>query len=195
MSIWDNPKADELLRQHYITEGKSCAQTAAILNQAFGGSISRNAVIGRAYRKGWTTGGPAEHVRRTRVATRRINGPPKFKKPPAEKRLKPPPPAALQPTPSRPASLLMVVTGTPVVLADLEPGQCKFALNDPPPGEMDRTLFCAAPQEGEGPYCKDHHHFVVDHVGMARAAKRDRKSPRALASTVRDRGHFGGALR
>lgn len=55
--------------------------------------------------------------------------------------------------------------GPSKLLADLCSGECHWPLNDPGPGRMDETRFCAAPgapAPGEGlPFCEHHHRRAV----------------------------------
>ena len=60
-----------------------------------------------------------------------------------------PPPIPLPPLRQAPA------TGTPAILADLKPGTCHWPLDDPGPGRMHLTRFCAGPAPG-GVYCEAH---------------------------------------
>jgi hypothetical protein len=55
---------------------------------------------------------------------------------------------------------------TPVMLTELLPGCCKFAMNNPPPGRAVEMLFCAAPVEKPGGnWCAQHAAVVRGSVG------------------------------
>jgi hypothetical protein len=58
------------------------------------------------------------------------------------------------PIPYKPQLIAVPDNARPVALADLGQRQCRWPLDDPGPGEMARTLFCAAPAEGI--YCACH---------------------------------------
>ena len=51
--IWSD-EAVSLLNRFYVEEGLSAAQTAAALHRALGGNPTRNAVLGKAQRLGWS---------------------------------------------------------------------------------------------------------------------------------------------
>jgi len=48
--------------------------------------------------------------------------------------------------------------GTPrhITIADLEPGDCKWIMND----DTSRAEFCALPCDGSSVYCADHHRMA-----------------------------------
>jgi hypothetical protein len=48
---------------------------------------------------------------------------------------------------------------TPVMLTELLPGCCKFAMNNPPPGRAVEMLFCAQKVKF-GPWCSNHRTVV-----------------------------------
>jgi hypothetical protein len=59
---------------------------------------------------------------------------------------------------------------TPVMLTELLPGCCKFAMNNPPPGRAVEMLFCAAPVEKPGGnWCAQHAAVVRGSVGKGAA--------------------------
>jgi hypothetical protein len=57
---------------------------------------------------------------------------------------------------------------TPVMLTELLPGCCKFAMNNPPPGRAVEMLFCAEPVEKPGGnWCAQHAAVVRGSVGTS----------------------------
>jgi GcrA cell cycle regulator len=130
----------------YLREGFTASEVA----DALGGGLTRGAVIGKIRRLGF--------LKRERVA-------PTGADPACARAARPSCPAAtprverrLPPQrPPQPLPPLRQVgsTGTPVPLAMLACGACRWPIDDPGPGMMHTALFCAGPT-ANGPYCAAH---------------------------------------
>lgn len=83
-----------------------------------------------------------------------------------------PAPVNAEAAPDEPGKAILLAeadcTAGPRALAKLRFGQCKWPLDDPGPGLMDRTLFCAAPS-GEHTYCAQHTAMSLPHRARAEA--------------------------
>lgn len=113
-----------------------------------GGGLTRNAIIGKVYRlKLQGRSGPVSNmaqkaaIRRARKAGKRPTLPPLPRNRPAPD---------IQPNsvPTRAEAWFPLEGSTPVALADLERGQCKWPIGDNP------ILFCGC--AAEGIYCPTH---------------------------------------
>jgi GcrA cell cycle regulator len=125
------------------------AREIAIL---LGHNLTRNAVIGKAWRLGLNWGRSERSERKPAVASTPRPTPPRPPKPPA------PPPSPPQPRPQPQAAPLM----RRLHLVELEPHHCRWPIGDPhQPG----FFFCANDKDGSSPYCPRHH-------GMAFASQR-----------------------
>lgn len=143
-SAW-TPEQERRAIRLYLVEGFTAADVAYALGPAF----TRAAVIGKMRRLG--------HLKRDVRALADSPGSPKNgRRPPrcasrlAEPRLPPQrPPQPLPPL--RDAG----PTGSPVRLACLPAGACRWPIDDPGPGRMHLALFCAGPA-GRHVYCEVH---------------------------------------
>ena len=133
---WTREREARALRL-FLREGFTAAEVA----EALGGGISRAAVIGKVHRLGFQ--------KRALTAGRPLQA--KVCPPAIERRLPPP-------RPPRPMPPLRVVppAGVPCRLACLPAKGCRWPLDDPGPGRMHATLFCAGPAP-DGVYCAAHH--------------------------------------
>jgi GcrA cell cycle regulator len=138
LPTWTPEREARALRL-FLREGFTAAEVA----DALGPGISRAAVIGKIRRLGFlkreamaTPGPPVATVSDCR---RRV-----------ERRLPPQrPPLPLPPLREIPPS------GHPCRLACLPERACHWPIDDPGPGRMHGTLFCAGPAP-DGPYCVAH---------------------------------------
>jgi len=132
------PELDELLK-HLIDEKQSARQVAAQINRKFKLGITRQAAIGRAYRKGWKF-----HSDRELTHEHVYNRPSKQKsRAKALKRVAVPKvivPDILEPLPQGP-------------LSDFPLSGCKWIHGDPKEGPW---RCCAAPVSEGASYCAHH---------------------------------------
>jgi GcrA cell cycle regulator len=137
---WSSAALNDLHRL-YIGEKRSAAQTA----RALGGGVTRNAVLGKVQRLGWTrTDGPKAG---------RIPRPAEFKPVRAPRRLvrSGGPFSRVLPLPKlREIS----VVGTPTLWTERRAGQCAFPVGEPT--EPGRQYACCAPAAGRSAYCPAH---------------------------------------
>jgi GcrA cell cycle regulator len=137
---WSPAALDQIYRL-YVLERRSAAETA----QALGQGVTRNAVLGKVQRLGWTrpdapkVGGPLEprgpKPAPTPRPTRRTGGP--FARVLALPKLQEAP-----------------ETGTPRLWTEREAGQCAYPVGEA--AEPGRQYACCAPVEGCGTYCPAH---------------------------------------
>jgi len=122
----------------FLREGLTAAEVASALGIGF----SRAAVIGKVRRLGFRKRDEAARV--APLATAKPCGR-------NWKRRLPPqgPPLPLPPLRE------IAPTGIPCRLACLPANGCRWPIDDPGPGQMHATLFCAGPA-ANGPYCTAH---------------------------------------
>jgi hypothetical protein len=150
---WSDRRLDFL--RAAVAAGWSATQAATKLK------VTRNAALGKAVRLGLhfnsegKSGGrkAAPFGVRERVAARAKPASEPTPKPASAPKLAPGPSAAADGY--KPRVIAVPVEATPCELIDLGADQCRWPLNDPGPGNMDRTLFCAAPTP-DGCYCAAH---------------------------------------
>lgn len=126
-------------------EGLSASQVAKRL-----GGVTRVAVIGKLHRLGITDPARAK----ARMIGHEINHSLRKPKSADPGLLKTASGTAPKPDNFKPRPVAVPADAQPVQLIDLRASQCRWPLDDPGPGNMDRTLFCAAPAEGT--YCCAH---------------------------------------
>ena len=135
--VWSPGALDDLHRL-YVQERRSAAETA----KALGAGVTRNAVLGKVQRLGWTRG-PAEPK----------PPPPKRPAPRLVVRVR----APRSPFSGRiplPKLREITVIGTPRLWTEREDGQCAFPVGEPvQPGLQ---LSCCAPTRAGGAYCPAH---------------------------------------
>jgi GcrA cell cycle regulator len=131
---WPNAYVN-LLRQ-LLPERLSASQIAAELNKQFRTNITRNAVIGKAYRLGLKLigGKSTPGTRRPRIRKRRVLAP----------RCPLLPPPVAPPEPFSPAPVAAVLP---------EPEQCHWPLGEPGDPSFG---YCNMRAEPGRPYCSDH---------------------------------------
>jgi GcrA cell cycle regulator len=137
LPTWTPEREARALRL-FLLEGLTAAEVA----DALGDGFSRAAVIGKIRRLGFRK---RDMVRpqRPAVATRAC-------RPVVERQLPPQrPPVPLPPLRE------VEPTGSPRRLACLPQNACRWPIDDPGPGRMHATLFCAGPASC-GPYCDAH---------------------------------------
>jgi GcrA cell cycle regulator len=163
-------EATDMARTLWL-DGVSASQIAKRLGR------TRNAVIGKMGRMGLVTKGGA--VRQAPAAPKVIapKEPPRPKPRPALQARALPAIAIAKPEPRSP-SFASVGAETPRILAELERGMCRFPLDDPGPGQMEHTLFCADGVAGEDArYC-------AHHAGVCfQPRKEKKKAPRGTVAT------------
>jgi GcrA cell cycle regulator len=133
---WSPAVLDQLFRL-YIQEGRSAAETA----RALGCGVSRNAVLGKVQRMGWSR---AEREPKVAAAAA---GPPRR----ATERTRPRSPFGRS-IPLPPLRDLAVV-GRPKPWTERRAGECAFPVGEPAQPGM--QLSCCAPTGGGG-YCPAH---------------------------------------
>lgn len=162
---FDWSQHDEKLRHLWLFEGKSSSQIAAIFK------VTRNAVIGRIHRNGWSRPRPGDIKRiETRMANRKLADaaptPPKAPEPPPRPRAFSRPPAMiepLQPAPPDPAPK------KPIDLMALTSRTCRWPFGTP---GTDAFGFCGHRTEEGKTYC-------ARHTAMAFVPVEKRKNRRA----------------
>jgi GcrA cell cycle regulator len=126
----------------YLQEGLTAAEVA----EALGADVSRAAVIGKIRRLGFSKRQTRSATAADVVTVRR----PAAARPRIERRLPPPrPPMPLPPLRE------VGPTGAPRPLACLQANACRWPIDDPGPGRMHLTLFCAG-HAADGVYCAAH---------------------------------------
>ncbi len=147
-------------------EGSSARQIARRLGQG----VSRCAVIGKLRRLG---------LRREAVSSPGARPPKPARTPQAQRTITRPrrrgvDPAIVNAVTGARAARAHVVVLAPANqgarLADLRHGQCRFPLDDPGPGQMHRTRFCAGPAAEGETYCP--HHARVCFAGLPAPPRR-----------------------
>jgi GcrA cell cycle regulator len=136
LPTWTPEREARTLRL-FLSEGFTAAEVA----DALGGDVTRAAVIGKVRRLGFRKrdcGPPAERVRPAACPSR------------VERRLPP-----RRPPLPMPELRDVAATGEPCRLACLPVGACHWPIDDPGPGRMHATLFCAGPTQ-DGVYCAAH---------------------------------------
>lgn len=168
--VWPEERIAKL--KSLRAEGYSASRIAVLI----GGSATRNAVIAKLNRLGvpWM---PKETQSETISQEKKIRAA-------AARRAK----EAEKPAP-RPRPLANVVslfkpeptpfTGKPKLLTELNYDDCRWPVEDGPPGQAELTRFCSVPKDGEHPYCSAH-------CRRAYGPKYDRKAP-TTPSPVRRR--------
>jgi hypothetical protein len=146
MSFFWSQEAIGLLHRFYVREGLSAAQTAAAIARAVDGKPTRNAVLGKAQRMGWTK--PA--VERLAVEARpagfgRVrHGPVRWPRPLPDVAL--PPLREVQ------------VEGAPKLWTERLRGECAYPIGDSKAPGM--QMCCGAPTGG-ATYCRPHRGLMV----------------------------------
>jgi hypothetical protein len=159
-------------------EGKSYKECGEALG------ITRNAALAKAKRL--KVPSPAKAAAPPKTVSRARLKP----KPPTEDHPWKPAPAAKKAdgpavaTKPMPKLRVVEVETMPRILANLGPHQCRWPLDDPGPGNMDRTLFCAADGVEDGHvYCEAHRQLARSAAnGLAKySAKELQRSLRRVA--------------
>lgn len=129
--------------------------SAGQISKHFGSVVSRSAVMSKLRRIGITNPDRVKRRKIGRDINQRASNPRVAAPclPGAAPKAKADAPAP-KPDSWKPRLVAVPVEARPTQLRDLHPGQCRWPLDDPGPGNMDRTLFCAAPAEGS--YCGCH---------------------------------------
>ncbi len=143
MSFDWSQAAVRLLHRFYVEQGLSAAQTASALARELGVSPTRNAVLGKAQRMGWSKP-RSERAPAPPRPVRMRRGPVRWPRPMAD----------------RPLPVLREVqTGAkPKLWLERRFGECAYPVGDPVgPGLQ---LCCAAPTGG-GTYCPPHRELMA----------------------------------
>jgi GcrA cell cycle regulator len=136
--------------------GMSAAKTAAALQRAFGGVLSRNAVVGKWFRMGLTREENDDRARAARRSRRPTSAEPKS---PAARRSRAMSAPGLVPNADRGADpMLHVPLAQRKQLLELGPGDCRWPVGDPKEADF---FFCAAPQLTGRSYCRRHYHVAT----------------------------------
>jgi GcrA cell cycle regulator len=147
------PEHSGALRE-FIARGMSLAEAAAAINEKFGASYSRNAIVSRASRMG-LLGGKGLPALAAPVLNRlgeTLSAESKWR------RFRVPPPL-LEPTKM---AMLRCVEIEPrrLSLADLERGDCRYPYGGDEEGEA--ITFCGHPRRSGSSYCTPHFHLSRD---------------------------------
>jgi GcrA cell cycle regulator len=131
-----------------VADGLSGAQIADELNTRFRTTYTRNAVIGKAHRKGLVTRG---------VSRRKTTNPPGFREKTAAALAAPAPKPYRVPRPVPPLEQRKLACAAIVpkrlTLEQLESSHCRWPYGDGP------FTFCGHPRTELLPYCLDHWHL------------------------------------
>jgi len=140
------PAALDDLHRLFIRENLSAAQTAKALSAiALGAGVSRNAVLGKIQRLGWTRDAAPR-------AGRPALGPkPRPAKPGVRRRREGPPFSRVLPLPKLRE---IAVISTPKLWTEREERECAFPVGEP--AEPGRQYSCCAPVWGRSQYCAAH---------------------------------------
>jgi len=153
-SFWTIDR-EEMARRLYLDEGLTASEVAL----ALGGGVSRSAVIAKMIRMGCAKRAAAADDRAPRKGASRVVRPQATGWTPRREPSWPPQPLP----PLREAPL----QGPPARLAELDDDACRWPIDDPGCGRMDRALFCAAPAGPGSIYC-------AAHAGLAAAPRKGR---------------------
>ncbi len=173
-----NEQAVESLRHLWCDEGMSASQIANILAVQFSGSISRNSVIGKVNRLGFT-----------KKVVRRAGAPKPKKAISVVKQSLTTQPAPKNPTTfeqsSQVAAQIIVAPIPPATapglssllsIAELRETTCRFPIGDP---REEGFGFCGADSPiGGSPYCDFHHRLA--YVPLQKSAPRKSTDPRGM---------------
>jgi len=144
-SNW-TPEHEARATRLFLREGLTAAEVAEVLGDGF----TRASVAGKMRRIGCL---------KRQTAPIRDGGPrvvAKPSRPRVEQRLPP-----IRPPQPLPPLREIGATGIPATLADLPRDACRWPIDDPGPGRMHQTLFCAGPSI-DGRYCAAHHQLAHD---------------------------------
>jgi GcrA cell cycle regulator len=133
------PEREARALRLFLREGFTAAEVASDLGSGF----SRAAVIGKIRRLGFRKRDAAVARAAPIAAAKQRSSRWKHRLPPQRPPLPMPPLREVSPT------------GVPCRLACLPPDGCRWPIDDPGPGQMHVTLFCAGPAQN-GPYCAAH---------------------------------------
>lgn len=161
--------------REFHAEGLSASQAAVRFNQKFRATITRNSVVSELHHLGIKTDPEKQalNCKRNRppnTQAQRPNYAPKTKSPakPADFAVTPSgqiferaPVVLTQPTPLNARAWKPLPGSTPVTLAELERGFCKWPLDLPDATEFH---FCALAADG-GPYCAKHAEMSAPRAG------------------------------
>ena len=148
-----SPRLTRVLRRLW-RGGCTARQIANALNEHYGLSLTRNAVIGKLHRMGERRR-PRQRAARTsqRQASRMLSRAQRYRPAPRPAPVKTPPPA---PTPKRKQSAPAPVPTRRGVtdIMKLKPGMCRWV-----DGDKGAWVWCGAPTDG-GSWC-EHHRAIV----------------------------------
>ena len=149
-SSW-TPECEARATRLFLQEGLTAAEVA----DALGDGFTRASVAGKMRRIGCLKrqGGPIRDGASRVVA--------KPSRPRVEQRLPP-----IRPPQPLPPLREVGSTGVPTTLADLSRHACRWPIDDPGPGRMHQTLFCAG-RSIDGRYCAAHHQLAHDRAPPA----------------------------
>lgn len=144
--------------------GQTAVQIAAVI----GKGLSKSAVIAKRSRLGFERAAAYVPQRSMAKAARDAEAPQK----PTNLRLVTPPPAPID-LPRK-----IVTGGTSGRLADLERDDCRWIVEDGPPGHMDQAVMCGEPKREGSAYCACHHALTI--VKRPSAAQRAANRARSV---------------
>lgn len=141
-----------------IGEGFSMAQSARSLNELFGTTYTRNAIIGKAHRLGLSK---PKKIKKKKYAAKQEprHRPGRYK-----------PVGAPVFTPI--ADTMECSEVVPLNLSSPEPTGCQYAYGDGP------FLFCGRPRDGKSSYCPAHHQLTAGRMIQLSPADHQRRRHR-----------------
>lgn len=142
MGLWsERPDLIEYARERYLDWGWTCSQVANGLYDDHQITVTRNAVVGLVFRKGWSREG-AQGKQRV-IETKEV----KISVPRRDKRNNRPTKAQVL---AQPIELQM----EPKTILQLGARHCRFVIGEP---DSDKTFFCGAVTADGFSYCQYHH--------------------------------------
>jgi GcrA cell cycle regulator len=133
--------------------GMTAAKTAAALKRAFGGTLSRNAVIGKWFRMGLSDKEKDDHARAARQSRSRPQARAKPKSPAARRSGTMCAPSLVPNADDGANALLHILVAQRKQLLELGPGDCRWPIGDPKEADF---FFCGTPQLTGSSYCRPH---------------------------------------
>jgi GcrA cell cycle regulator len=178
---WNDEHVGALKR--LVNEGFSFSECAAKINDEYGSTFTRNAVIGKAHRIGLAASAEAKHQRRVALFGER----PKRVRPP---RVRAAPAVQFRPRYSpeqgrmvdvlaniEPVELRTVsVASLRLSIADIEPFQCRYPDDEGDPRKGVHHTFCGHATIGRFSYCAAHARLIIG-IGTSSERAASRMAP------------------
>jgi GcrA cell cycle regulator len=156
---WPTEHSRALRELH--AKGMSYGEIAREMNARFGTAYTRNAVLGRGKRMGFTA---RETAREWKPPRRLLAKAERAQAHMTEERR--PPPILVPPVPRAEPVQLRCVGISPrlISLVDLEPGDCRYPYGGDTDG--DPIVFCGHPRKAGSCYCTPHFHLTRNPEGL-----------------------------